>query len=179
MPSKRFGSAISPAASTSAARGNPRKRWLFDYGPVVVLMAIIFVASTSAGTSSHSGWILRHMLAWLGIAPRLTPVQFETANHFARKAAHLTEYALLGGLVHRALGSPYPPAAAWPERWGPRRLLAVVAVVALYAASDEFHQIFVASRTPAMADVMLDTVGGAIGMGVKWWWERWRRRPFG
>lgn len=97
-------------------------------------------------------------------------------NHYARKTAHLTEYALLGGLLHRTFSSTFPATLAWAERWAPRRVLVVVAIVALYAASDEFHQVFVASRTPAVSDVLLDTAGGAIGLGLKWGWERWKRR---
>ena len=38
--------------------------------------------------------------------------------------------------------------------------LAAVAIVACYASLDEVHQIFVPGRTPAIADVLLDTVGG-------------------
>lgn len=168
-----------PPASTAAARGDFWKRWLFDYGPVLVLMAMIFVASTSVGTAQHSGWLLRHLLDWLGVGPHLAPAQFETVNHYVRKMGHLVEYALLGGLLHRAMTARYRTAGAGAARWAPFRVLAVVALVALYAASDEFHQVFVATRTPAVPDAMLDTVGGALGLGVKWGWEQWRRRSSG
>ena len=38
--------------------------------------------------------------------------------------------------------------------------LAAIAMVACYASLDEFHQIFVPGRTAAVADVLLDTIGG-------------------
>jgi VanZ family protein len=154
------------------------KRWLFDYGPALLMMGVIFLASTSVGTSTHSGWFIQHLLSCLGAGQHLSPARFESVNHYVRKAGHLTEYALLGGLLHRAAASQKASAGA-VSRWSPRRVLAVLIVLALYAASDEFHQRFVASRTPSVGDVMIDIAGGAVGLGVKWTWERWRRRSSG
>ena len=180
MPEKPSGPAAAPSSESAVSgRGHPRTRWLADYGPPLGMMALIFVASTGAGTSQHSGWLLQHVLAWLGLAPQLASTQLEAVNHYARKAAHLTEYALLAGLLHRAVAARHREAMAWQARWAPRRVLAVVALVALYAASDEIHQLFVAARTPAVADVVLDTVGGMVGLAVKGGWERWRRRSSG
>jgi VanZ family protein len=72
-----------------------------------------------------------------------------------RKLAHLTEYAILGALLVRALGRPW---------------LAIL-LGGLYAASDEFHQHFVRGRHAAWYDVVIDTVGVTIGVAA------WRRRP--
>jgi VanZ family protein len=179
MRSKR---PVPPTSLTPAPTARPRadlwKRWLFDYGPALLLMGVIFIASTGVGTSAHSGWLLRQVFSWFGAGQHLTPAQFESVNHYVRKAGHLTEYALLGGLLHRAAAS-HQMSAGWKERWLPRRVLGVLLLVALYAASDEFHQRFVASRTPSVWDVMIDITGGALGLGVKWGWERWRRRSSG
>jgi VanZ family protein len=154
------------------------KRWLSDYGPALLMMGVIFVASTGMGTSAHSGWLIRHLLTWLGIGQQLPPARFDSVNHYVRKAGHLIEYALLGGLLHRA-AAHHQASAGEKDRWGPHRVLGALIVVALYAASDEFHQRFVASRTPSVWDVLLDIAGGAAGLGVKWAWERWRRRSSG
>jgi VanZ family protein len=67
-----------------------------------------------------------------------------------RKGAHLTEYAILGGLLLRALGREVP---------------AIVAG-ALYAVSDEVHQHFVRGRHAAPLDVLLDIAGVAVGVYV-------------
>ncbi len=64
-----------------------------------------------------------------------------------RKCAHVTEYAVLGYLLVRALG---------------RTGLAFVAGV-LYAASDELHQHFVRGRHGAVYDVAIDAVGVLAG----------------
>jgi VanZ family protein len=142
-------------------------------------MGIIFTASTEVGSSAHSGRLLRPLLTWLGLGEWLYPARFELVNHYVRKAGHVTEYALLGGLLHRAVVSSGRRKTAWRERWAPTLVLAVLGAVALYAASDEFHQVFVATRTPSIWDVMLDFVGGVVGLGIKWAWERRRRQQSG
>ena len=53
-----------------------------------------------------------------------------------------------------------------PWRWSKAGL--VLALVALYAASDEIHQAFVPSRDASVRDVLLDTTGGALGLLCLW-----------
>ena len=65
-----------------------------------------------------------------------------------RKGAHVTEYAILGALLLRALG---------------RELPAVAAGIA-YAATDEFHQHFVRGRHASPLDVAIDAVGISLGL---------------
>jgi len=74
-----------------------------------------------------------------------------------RKGAHITEYAILGALLYRALG---------------REELTLAAGIA-YAATDEFHQHFVRGRHASPVDVAIDAVGVALGMLV---WLRVRDR---
>jgi VanZ family protein len=156
------------------------RRWLSDYAPPVLLMLVIFIASTDVGSTQHSGRVISRLFGWLGLARWVTAEQFDLVNHYVRKLGHLTEYALLAGLLQRALTSALDPARAWSERWAFRRVLGVLGLVALYAASDEFHQRFVAGRTPSIWDVLLDVVGGAAGLTIKRAWEaRWRRRRSG
>jgi VanZ family protein len=73
-----------------------------------------------------------------------------------RKLAHLTEYAVLGALLYRALARPW---------------LAIL-IGGLYAVSDEIHQHFVRGRHAAWYDVVIDTVGVTIGVVL---WSRTRR----
>jgi VanZ family protein len=74
-----------------------------------------------------------------------------------RKGAHITEYAILGALLYRALG---------------REALALAIGIA-YAATDELHQHFVRGRHASPIDVGIDAVGVALGMLV---WLRVRQR---
>ena len=65
-----------------------------------------------------------------------------------RKGAHMIEYAILGLLLLRALGRELP----------------ALAVGISYAISDEIHQHFVRARHASPVDVLIDTVGLAIGI---------------
>jgi VanZ family protein len=89
----------------------------------------------------------------------------ERLHHLFRKCGHLTEYAVLALVLWRAIHQPDKKIPrAW--RWDEAGL--ALAVVFLYAASDEFHQIFVPTRTPLVSDVMIDTLGGALGLLLLW-----------
>jgi VanZ family protein len=47
--------------------------------------------------------------------------------------------------------------------------------VILYASSDEFHQLFVPTREGRVTDVMIDTVGGTLGLLALWvLWTLWK-----
>jgi VanZ family protein len=158
------------AARVSNATSAVWRRVLLDYAPPLLLMAVIFLASQDIGSSAHSGRIISWVLNALGLGQRLTPVQFEAVHYAVRKAGHVTEFALLAVLGHRAV-------VDGGERWTPRLALGLLAAVSLYAASDEFHQRFVLSRTPSVWDWALDTVAAALALAVKWGWERrWRRQ---
>jgi VanZ family protein len=71
-----------------------------------------------------------------------------TWDEVLRKCAHVTEYAILGLLLLRAVGQQLPA------------LLLGIA----YAASDELHQHFVAGRHGSPVDVVIDALGLAIGI---------------
>lgn len=77
-------------------------------------------------------------------------------HHLIRKCAHFTEYFILSVLVLRGIRAGRRDARIG---WA----LAAIAIVACYASLDEFHQSFVPGRTPAVADVLLDTIGGICG----------------
>ena len=89
---------------------------------------------------------------------------FPNAMDFVlRKIAHVLEYAVLAALLARA----------WPRRkylfWE------VFAVVVFYAASDEFHQLFVIGRAGSLRDVLIDGIGAFLGLQVYNWLD-WRRK---
>jgi VanZ family protein len=65
-----------------------------------------------------------------------------------RKLAHLTEYAILGALIYRAL----------------RREPAAILLGSLYAVTDEVHQSFVSGRQGSPLDWLIDTVGVVAGV---------------
>jgi len=125
-------------------------------------MGIIYSLSTSVGGASHTDSGLDSLLArFFPVLNRvLTWPERDAIHYYVRKAAHVTEYAMLGILAVRALRASVrnmPTQTLWGVAW----LFATV-----YAATDEFHQIFVPGRTPKATDVMLDSTGALLGIGL-------------
>ena len=137
--------------------------------PVLIWMLAIFTASTDAGSFQHSSRILEPILRWL--FPRITQDTVNQIVVVVRKCAHLTEYGMLGILFWRAM---HRPARQDPRPWRWSEAGCAVLLVALYAASDEFHQLFVPSRGASVDDVLIDTIGGTAGLLVLWAVGRWR-----
>jgi hypothetical protein len=120
-------------------------------------MLVIFGASTDLGSAAHTSRFLVPFLFWIN-----PHVSFETivAVQFAvRKAAHVTEYAVLALLLLRAIRNRTRNAFT-------REAVIVLLGAALYAATDEFHQSFVSSRTASPIDVMIDWCGAALGVAA-------------
>ncbi len=69
------------------------------------------------------------------------------------------EYTILALLLWRALRSVPTLRTRSVMVFG-----AVLLGCALFAASDEFHQTFVKSRTPSVRDVFLDVGGALLGL---------------
>lgn len=141
------------------------KFWL----PVLVWMGVIFGMSSDSRSYEHSSSIFEPLLRWL--FPHLSDDAIGTIHHLLRKCCHLTEYAILGLLIFRALShsrTDLPP-WSWPRVGG------TLLMVFLYAATDEYHQNFVPTRTPLFSDVCIDTGGAAAGLLLAWIYHCCRR----
>jgi VanZ family protein len=133
-------------------------------------MGVIFTASADTHSYQHSSTLFEPLIHWL--FPRLPVAEVEQLHHYFRKCGHLSEYAILALLLWRAIHRP-AKGAARPWKWDEAGL--ALAMVFAYAASDEFHQIFVPTRTPLVTDVLIDTTGGALALTV-WWLLRGKLR---
>lgn len=80
----------------------------------------------------------------------------EGLDHPVRKAAHMTEYAILGLLSFAFYGG----FGVCGKKW----YLAALLTALVYAATDEFHQLFVPGRSGQLKDVCIDTAGAALGL---------------
>jgi VanZ family protein len=88
----------------------------------------------------------------------LGPAHF--IEFFIRKAAHFFVYLGLGFLIYRALSlSILNNRLTFIASW---------VLTILYAISDEIHQGFTPNRSPHWEDVIIDTVGGLIGITLAW-----------
>ncbi len=116
--------------------------------PALLWMGVIFWFSAQDGDASgaQSEFVV-DLLAHVG----LTGPNVEL---LVRKAAHMTEYAVLCALLHYALS---------PSLGGGRLFACCLLLCAAYAATDEFHQMFVGGRGPSPVDVAIDSAGAALG----------------
>ncbi len=134
-------------------------------------MWVIFSASSDRGSFQHSSRLVAPLVHWL--FPHITSAALYNTVIFARKCAHITEYAILTLLVWRALRKPVRQDSR-PWHWPDATRTALVVV--LYAASDEFHQRFVPSREGAVRDVLIDSSGALLALLVLWGLGGWQRR---
>lgn len=113
------------------------------WAPVLLWFAVIFAASTSHFSADETSRWIEPLLRWL--IPGAGVMAVHTMHFLVRKVAHFTEYGVLFLLLIR----------------GPLRGRAIVAlaICAVYALSDEGHQLFVPLRGPSFYDVALDCTG--------------------
>jgi VanZ family protein len=118
-------------------------------------------------SAEHTSRFLEPLLRWL--IPGISPQAIAQAHLYFRKAAHLTEYAILASLLFRAVHF-------WANSFWKRAALAFLPAP-LFALGDEFHQAFVPSRTSSLGDVAIDCTGAIIGLALcRWVWARARRK---
>lgn len=122
---------------------------------VAACIAVILLFSSDEFSAGSTSRILGPLLRWL--LPDVSTATFTMLHLWVRKAAHLTEYALLGLLAFRALRLSLAVSV-------PRTALLGLVVVLAVAATDELRQSFIASRTGSLVDVGIDLAGGALGV---------------
>ena len=124
--------------------------------------------STDTFSSQNTLSVVETILHFL--ISKISSQQVNLIHAFIRKSAHVIEYFILGLLLFRAFrgGS----IGSWNWRW---TLFAVIVVV-LWAASDEFHQSFVPTRTASVVDVVIDTAGGVLAQFVSILWYHYRKK---
>jgi VanZ family protein len=112
-------------------------RFLRNWWPALLMMALIFIASSIPGTTMpHFG-------------------EFDLSF---KKMGHAMGYGLLAAAYLRALNPGGNPSG--------RRIRLSVLLALLYAISDECHQIFTPGRSASPFDVMIDMVGATVGLVV-------------
>jgi len=130
---------------------DPRFRaWL----AVVAWAALISFFSTDWFSGEHTGGVVLPILR--ALLPGAAPEQLLALHALIRKTAHVVEYTVLGALLVRALREE--------GLRGPALVAAAVGIGVAFAALDEFHQVFVPSRTPSPRDVAVDATGVVTGV---------------
>lgn len=117
-------------------------------------MLVIFLMSSEVSTDStaRSDEIVRTIQS-IGVSAPADLLTF-----LVRKAAHISAYFVLGILIYSLLKE---------YRLHIKHLIiASIALAMLYACTDELHQMFVPGRSGEVRDVLIDTGGAAVGVGI-------------
>jgi VanZ family protein len=141
--------------------------WLRAWWPAAVWAVFIFTMSTDPFSARHTASFFWPIVHWF--KPDVTAHQFEVIHHYIRKTAHFTEYFVFCTLLYRGIRGLRE---GWRWTWA----LAALAFAAGYAALDEVHQAFVASREARISDSLLDSIGAFFAILILWTWFRLGRR---
>jgi VanZ family protein len=142
-------------------------KWL-SFLPAFFMLALIFLFSAQNGTDSSSLSLsvgcavveAKNAILQDVETPAQVVAQARSIQFYIRKAAHMSEYALL-------CASYALPFHVYGWRPKHRRAL-MLGLCAVTAGLDELHQRFVSGRTAALRDVAIDTAGAAIALGLLW-----------
>jgi VanZ family protein len=145
-----------------------RQSRLWRYAPLVLWMAVIFLASTGEFSASNTALLIQPLLRWF--FPQISDERIAIFHFLVRKAGHFTEYAILGLLAARAFNTSSN--ISLRRRW----FFAALILVSVYALLDEYHQSFVPSRTPSIYDSFIDMAGGLTALVFAVLWHSVRKR---
>lgn len=125
---------------------------LYAFVPLFVWIGVVFVLSSPTGAAEETSRIIKPIIEFF--IPNASPDTVLMIHLLIRKAAHLTEYAVLGFLGVRAF--------VRTRSLRSYRFLSAIVLVATVASLDEINQSFEPSRTGAFSDVLLDMCGGIL-----------------
>jgi len=147
-------------ASLNAKLRSFLKYWL----PLLLWLSLIFIGSTDLMSAEQTSRFLVPFLRWLD--PQISIATILSIHFALRKLGHFIEYGILAVLLWRALRGTLTST----RNLGIASLVFMVS--AGFAASDEFHQFLIPSRTASLKDVMIDICGAIIGLMTCWTFTR-------
>jgi VanZ family protein len=133
------------------------RRFLKNCLPVMIWLGVIFFGSTDLMSAEHTSRFIVPFLRWL--KSDMSPETLASTHFFFRKCAHVGEYAILALLLLRAA-----IVMANSKRPIPILYISVLSICLFVAATDEFHQTFVASRGALATDILIDFIGAILGL---------------
>ena len=128
-------------------------RWIFGFLALACL-AVIWGNSMTPG--NESGQMSGSVTEWINSIVQKVFPSFEISHAFVRKAAHFTEFAILGALLAVNIRAFLPRRVSF--------VLGAIPCAFVIASIDETIQFFVKGRTCSFLDVLLDTFGATVAV---------------
>ena len=132
---------------------------LFRWIPAILI--VIFIFTQSSLTSSESNGVSLPIVEW--ILSFFSLMDKEALHHFIRKAAHFTEYFLLGGSILYAMEKDF-------------NIKQFALFCLLIPACDESIQYFTPGRAAQLTDCLLDASGMISAALIGIWLKKHIRR---
>lgn len=153
-------------AKAAARRKRMKMTFLRNLAGVLAIVWMCIIFAFSAQMKEESGEV-SHSVTYqmvnstsiffhLGLSEERVQEIADAIEGFVRKAAHMTEYGILSVLIF-----------IWIGQWEMtlfRRGATASGAAAVYAATDEIHQLFVPGRSGRFTDVCIDGAGAILGV---------------
>ena len=158
------------------------RRKIFLTLMIIMMICIFLFSSRTADESTDDSYLVGRLVSELFVpgfeewSAEDQQAFIEKIDHPVRKTAHATEYAVLAMLaagaylpacIERDPGEIRGGMADIPRNNRKRRaLFSAWLTASAYAATDEFHQLFVPGRSGQISDVILDSAGALAGVVI-------------
>lgn len=146
------------------------KRKIISWLAIILWLVLIFILSAQPVHKSNglskgiAGKIIK-------IIEKISPdknISLGRFNHYLRKTAHFFFYMILGILMMNVL--------KMVKVEGAKRIALALVICVLCAMLDEFHQLFVPGRGAQVKDVIIDSIGAIVGIGLYGIWGKLIKR---
>ena len=132
---------------TASSHHDLLKKWI----AAILWIGVICIESTELMSSANTGSFIYSLL--VPIFGHIDPMKFGEFHAVLRKVGHFAGYGILSFLLFRTWRATVKRSSRWAFVW------AVVSffMTALVASLDEWHQMFLPSRTGTYHDILLDS----------------------
>ena len=142
------------------------KKHIFAIFTILWMILIFCFSAQPAEESEDMSLSVGHMIGSIFL-PEYDQWTMDRQEQFAkridypvRKCAHASEYAVLGILLMGAFADRKVSVK--------KRMIICFIIGTSYAASDEFHQLFVPGRSGQVKDILIDAFGVGFGIVLMW-----------
>ncbi|WP_019412445.1 VanZ family protein [Paenisporosarcina sp. TG20] len=133
---------------------------IISWIPVILWMFLIYTSSAQVADDSNelSKGITQSIVETVESIIPGNDISVDNLNYLIRKSAHFFTYLILALLVLNAVRKS--------RIYGIKSFTISLGICVLYAISDETHQLFVPGRGGQATDVLIDTSGAMLGIGI-------------